>query len=165
MIAWRDAILSYAPVLPPPLKILSVFAIALIYWAGGNRVLASTLTLGKLTAFTMYATRFLSAPSRTSAKNSTSCSPPWPPPSAFSSSSTSPPTFSSPRDAIRLENPRGEIEFRNVWFSYRPIPNPREDDWVLREVSFRVEPGQTLAIVGHNRRRQNHAHLSPSSLL
>src|SRR6202011_4611524 len=60
-----------------------------------------------------------------------------------------PANVSSPPDAIRLENPRGEIEFRNVWFSYRPIPNPGEDDWVLRDVSFRVEPGQTLAIVGH----------------
>ncbi len=57
MLAWRDAILSYA-LFYPAVEILSVFAIALIYWAGGNRVLASTLTLGKLTAFTMYATRF-----------------------------------------------------------------------------------------------------------
>jgi len=76
-----------------------------------------------------------------------------------------PATVSAPPDAIRLEHPRGEIEFRNVWFSYRPIPNPGEDDWVLRDVSFRIEPGQTLAIVGHHRRRQDHAYLSPASLL
>src|SRR5258708_8434197 len=60
-----------------------------------------------------------------------------------------PGNVSSPPDAIRLENPRGEMECRNVGCRSRPIPNPGEDDWVLRDVSFGVEPGQTLAIVGH----------------
>src|SRR5229473_5277347 len=147
MIAWRDAILSYA-LFYPAVEILSVFAIALIYWAGGNRVLASTLTLGKLTAFTMYATRFFRPIQDLSEKFNILQS-------AMAASERifklldEPANVSSPPDAIRLENPRGEIEFRNVWFSYRPIPNPGEDDWVLRDVSFRVEPGQTLAIVGH----------------
>ena len=45
--------------------------------------------------------------------------------------------------------PRGEIEFRNVWFSYRNVEEPKDEDWVLRDVSFRVEPGQNFAIVGH----------------
>jgi ATP-binding cassette subfamily B protein len=47
---------------------------------------------------------------------------------------------------------KGEIEFRNVWFAYSTGRNgaePKEEDWVLRDVSFRVEPGQTIAIVGH----------------
>jgi ATP-binding cassette, subfamily B, multidrug efflux pump len=48
-----------------------------------------------------------------------------------------------------LELVRGEIEFRNVSFAYRGGQNPAEDDWILRDVSFRVEPGQTVAIVGH----------------
>src|SRR5260370_33197163 len=52
-------------------------------------------------------------------------------------------------NAIPLDHPRGEIEFRNVWFSYRNVPEPADEDWVLRDVSFRVEPGQTIAIVGH----------------
>ncbi|HTS74931.1 MAG TPA: ATP-binding cassette domain-containing protein, partial [Bryobacteraceae bacterium] len=37
----------------------------------------------------------------------------------------------------------------NVWFAYHGGANPKEEDWVLRDVSFRAEPGQTLAIVGH----------------
>jgi ATP-binding cassette, subfamily B, multidrug efflux pump len=147
MIAWRSAILSYA-LFYPAVEILSVAAIALIYWAGGNRVLASTLTLGKLTAFTMYATRFFRPIQDLSEKFNILQS-------AMAASERifklldEPATVQSPAGAVRLENPRGEIEFRNVWFSYRPIPNPGEDDWVLRDVSFRVEPGQTLAIVGH----------------
>ena len=45
-------------------------------------------------------------------------------------------------DAIELEEIRGEIEFRDVWFSYVP------DEWVLKGVSFHIEPKQTVAFVG-----------------
>jgi len=147
MVAWRSAILSYA-LFYPAVEILSVAAIALIYWAGGNRVLAGTLSLGVLTMFTMFATRFFRPIQDLSEKFNILQS-------AMAASERifklldEPATVCSPTDAIGLANPRGEIEFRNVWFSYRPIPNPGEDDWVLRDVSFRIEPGQTLAIVGH----------------
>jgi ATP-binding cassette subfamily B protein len=51
---------------------------------------------------------------------------------------------SNPENPVRPTNlPRGEIEFRDVWFAYD------KDNWVLRDVSFRVEPGQSVAIVGH----------------
>jgi ATP-binding cassette subfamily B protein len=60
-----------------------------------------------------------------------------------------PVTIQSAPDAGRLENPRGEIEFRNVWFSYKISGEPSDEDWVLRDVSFRMSPGQTFAIVGH----------------
>ena len=45
-------------------------------------------------------------------------------------------------DAIELENIRGEIEFKDVWFAYKP------DEWVLKGVSFHVQPKQTVAFVG-----------------
>ena len=45
-------------------------------------------------------------------------------------------------DAIELEKIEGNIEFRNVWFSYIP------DEWVLKDVSFKVKAGQTAAFVG-----------------
>ncbi len=45
-------------------------------------------------------------------------------------------------DAIELEEIRGEIEFRDVWFAYKP------DEWVLKGVSFHVQPKQTVAFVG-----------------
>ena len=45
-------------------------------------------------------------------------------------------------DAIELEDIRGEIEFRDVWFCYKP------DEWVLKGVSFKVEAMQTVAFVG-----------------
>jgi ATP-binding cassette, subfamily B, multidrug efflux pump len=147
MRAWRDAILAFA-LFYPAVEILSVAAIALIYWAGGNRVLTGNLSLGVLTAFTMYATRFFRPIQDLSEKFNILQS-------AMAASERifklidEPASVDSPADAIRLDKPRGEIEFRNVWFSYRPIPNPSEDEWVLRDVSFRISPGQTLAIVGH----------------
>ena len=58
-------------------------------------------------------------------------------------------TISGQRDLEQTSRRAGEIEFRNVWFAYRGGANPSDDDWVLRDVSFRVEPGQTIAIVGH----------------
>ena len=60
-----------------------------------------------------------------------------------------PVTIFSPAKIHSLPAPRGEIEFRNVWFAYHGGATPKDEDWVLRDVSFRVEPGQTLAIVGH----------------
>jgi ATP-binding cassette subfamily B multidrug efflux pump len=146
MLAWRDAILAFA-LFYPAVEILSVFAIALIYWSGGSRVLGGTLSLGVLTAFTMYATRFFRPIQDLSEKFNILQS-------AMAASERifkllDEPATSSPPDAFRLTAPRGEIEFRNVWFSYRDVPEPAEEDWVLRDVSFRVAPGQTLAIVGH----------------
>jgi ATP-binding cassette subfamily B protein len=58
-------------------------------------------------------------------------------------------SITSDPNAARLVSPRGEIEFRNVWFSYREKAEPTDEDWVLRDVSFRIAPGETFAIVGH----------------
>jgi ATP-binding cassette subfamily B protein len=147
MLAWRDAILAYA-LFYPAVEFLSFATIALIYWAGGNRIFHSTLTLGVLTAFTMYAQRFFRPIQDLSEKFNILQS-------AMAASERifklldEPITIQSDPHAIPLDQPRGEIEFRNVWFSYRNVSEPSDEDWVLRDVSFRVEPGQTFAIVGH----------------
>ena len=46
------------------------------------------------------------------------------------------------KDAVELENIRGEIEFKDVWFAYKP------GEWILKGVSFHVQPHQTVAFVG-----------------
>jgi ATP-binding cassette subfamily B protein len=147
MLAWRDAILAYA-LFYPAVEFLSFATIALIYWSGGNRILSGGLTLGVLTAFTMFAQRFFRPIQDLSEKFNILQS-------AMAASERifklldEPVLVESDPNAIPLDHPRGEIEFRNVWFSYRNVPEPSEEDWVLRDVSFRVEPGQTIAIVGH----------------
>jgi ATP-binding cassette, subfamily B, multidrug efflux pump len=147
MLAWRDAILSYA-LFYPAVEILSVAAIALIFWVGGLRILSGQLTLGVLVAFMQFAQRFFRPIQDLSEKFNILQS-------AMAASERifklldEPLTITSDPNAARLVNPRGEIEFRNVWFSYRNVPEPSDEDWVLRDVSFRVAPGQSFAIVGH----------------
>ncbi len=147
MLAWRDAILAYA-LFYPAVEFLSFATIALIFWSGGVRILSGGLTLGVLTAFTMFAQRFFRPIQDLSEKFNILQS-------AMAASERifklldEPVLVDSDPNAIPLDHPRGEIEFRNVWFSYRNVPEPAEEDWVLRDVSFRVAPGQTIAIVGH----------------
>jgi ATP-binding cassette, subfamily B, multidrug efflux pump len=147
MLAWRDAILAYA-LFYPAVEFLSFATIALIYWSGGNRILSGTLTLGVLTAFTMFAQRFFRPIQDLSEKFNILQSAMAASERIFKLLDEPAPLGSDP-NAIPLDHPRGEIEFRNVWFSYRNVAEPAEEDWVLRDVSFRVEPGQTIAIVGH----------------
>ena len=147
MLAWRDAILAYA-LFYPVVEFLSFATIALIYWSGGNRILGNSLTLGILIAFTMFAQRFFRPIQDLSEKFNILQS-------AMAASERifklldEPITIESNPNAQRLVAPRGEIEFRNVWFSYKNVAEPKDEDWVLRDVSFRVSAGETFAIVGH----------------
>jgi ATP-binding cassette, subfamily B, multidrug efflux pump len=147
MLAWRDAILAYA-LFYPAVEFLSYATIALIFWDGGNRIFHSALTLGVLIEFTMYAQRFFRPIQDLSEKFNILQS-------AMAASERifklldEPVTIQSDPSALPLVQPRGEIEFRNVWFSYRNVSEPADEDWVLRDVSFRMEPGQNFAIVGH----------------
>jgi ATP-binding cassette subfamily B protein len=49
----------------------------------------------------------------------------------------------TPEKPVKADRARGRIEFQNVWFAYK------DEDWVLKDVSFTVEPGQSIALVGH----------------
>jgi len=147
MLAWRDAILAYA-LFYPAVEFLSFATIALIYWSGGNRILSHALSLGVLIEFTMFAQRFFRPIQDLSEKFNILQS-------AMAASERifklldEPITIDTNPNAQIQVAPRGEIEFRNVWFSYRNVAEPKDEDWVLRDVSFRVEPGQNFAIVGH----------------
>ena len=147
MLAFKDAILAFG-LFYPAVEFLGVAAIALLFWIGGLRILSNQLTLGLLIAFMQYAQRFFRPIQDLSEKFNILQS-------AMAASERifrlldEPLTITTPADAHRLEAPRGEIEFRNVWFSYSAAAEPVEADWVLRDVSFRVASGQTVAIVGH----------------
>jgi ATP-binding cassette, subfamily B, multidrug efflux pump len=146
MLAYKDAILAFA-LFYPTVEFLGVAAVALILWVGGLSIFANTLTLGVLVAFMQYAQRFFRPIQDLSEKFNILQS-------AMAASERifklldEPITISSDPTATPLHDPRGEIEFRNVWFSYKS-GEPKDEDWVLRDVSFRVLPGQTMAIVGH----------------
>jgi ATP-binding cassette subfamily B multidrug efflux pump len=147
MVAYKDAIDAFAFFLPG-VEFLSMAGVALLYWIGGGRAIGGTLTIGVLIAFMMYAQRFFRPIQDLSEKFNILQT-------AMAASERifklldEPVTIVSRAQARALPSPRGEIEFRNVWFAYNGGAEPKEEDWVLRDVSFRVEPGQTLAIVGH----------------
>ena len=147
MLAFKDAILAFA-LFYPAVEFLGVLAIAIVLWYGGLRVLAGTLGLGTVVAFIQYAQQFFRPIQDLSEKFNVLQT-------AMASSERifrlldEPVTIESPQNPAPLGVPRGEIEFNHVWFAYSGGAQPAEEDWVLRDVSFRVRPGQTVAIVGH----------------
>ena len=147
MLAYKDAILAHA-LFYPAVEFLGVAAVAALLWFGGLRVLGGALQLGFVIAFIQYAGQFFRPIQDLSEKYTILQA-------AMASSERifklldEPVTISAPESPQQLERPRGEIEFRNVWFAYTGGAEPKDEDWVLRDVSFRVSPGETLALVGH----------------
>jgi ATP-binding cassette, subfamily B, multidrug efflux pump len=146
MEAYKDAILAFA-LFYPGVEFLGVVAIIVVFWYGGLQTLAGTVSVGVLIAFMQYAQRFFQPIQDLSEKFNILQS-------AMAASERIFKLLDEPIPAtdsagLPLLNVRGEIEFRNVWFAYHGGANPKEDDWVLRDVSFRVHPGETMAIVGH----------------
>jgi ATP-binding cassette subfamily B multidrug efflux pump len=147
MEAYKDAIDAFA-FFYPAVEFLSMAGVALLYWVGGLRIIDGAIKIGVLLAFMQYAQRFFRPIQDLSEKFNILQS-------AMAASERifklldEPIAIVSPPQVHRLPAPRGEIEFRNVWFAYHGGAAPKDEDWVLRDVSFRVEPGQTLAIVGH----------------
>ena len=146
-VAFKKAILAFA-LFYPAIELLSACAYAMIFWFGGLKVLVGAVTIGEVVKFYMYSQRFFMPIQDLSEKFNILQS-------AMAASERifklldEPLTVQSAENAVHIEAPRGEIEFKNVWFAYRGGENPKEEDWVLRDVSFRVAPGQNIAIVGH----------------
>ncbi len=145
--AYKDVIFAYALFLPG-VEFLSTLAIALVFWRGGIRNIDSTLKIGTLIAFMQYSQRFFRPIQDLSDKFNILQS-------AMAASERifklvdEPIPADTASGTRKIERPLGEIEFRNVWFAYHGGANPAEEDWILRDISFRVAPRQTAAIVGH----------------
>src|SRR3954464_3266053 len=136
-----DSIFYYA-VFYPAIEVVSTLATSLIIWYGGGSVLQNTLTLGALVAFVQYSQRFFRPISDMSEKFNVMQS-------AMASSERifklldEPVAIESPAQPARRHAPaQGHIRFENVWFAYN------DDDFVLKDVSFDVQPGQRVGIVG-----------------
>ncbi|MFI5111623.1 MAG: ABC transporter ATP-binding protein [Terriglobales bacterium] len=156
MEAFKDAILAYAYYYPV-VEVLSSIAIAAVIWFGGGQVVRSVATLGVLVAFMQYAQRFFRPIQDLSEKYNILQSAMASSERIFKLLDTTV-DVESPAVAKQVTGP-GRIEFDHVWFYYRTVPernaegelnpNAGEPDWVLKDVSFAVEPGETAAIVGH----------------
>jgi len=136
-----DSIFYYA-VFYPSIELVGSMAAALIIWYGGLRVMADTLTLGVLVAFIQYSSRFYQPISDLSEKFNMLQA-------AMASSERifkllDEPVEIASRPAPKRRNPSTppHIRFEQVWFAYNG------EDYVLRDVSFEVAPGQRVGLVG-----------------
>jgi ATP-binding cassette subfamily B protein len=154
MEAFKDAILAYA-LYYPVVETLSSIAIACVLWYGGHSVLSGITKLGVLVAFMMYAQRFFRPIQDLSEKFNILQSAMAAGERVFKLLDTKP-KIQSPLVEREPQGP-GRIEFDNVWFAYRRLPVEKDGkpvpgeewDWVLRGVTFTIEQGETVAIVGH----------------
>ncbi len=139
--AWRDAIFGHA-LFYPAVEVLSVLAISTIVAYGGSQVLGGTAQLGTLVAFLFWSRRMFQPIQDLSEKYTVLQS-------AMASAERIFKLLDEPVSIASSPRPRslpaeaGRVEFRDVWFAYN------HQDWVLRDVSFAIDPGDMTAIVGH----------------
>jgi ATP-binding cassette subfamily B protein len=126
----------------PSMDLLYSLALAILIWYGGARVYSETLQFGVLYAFINYIQKFFQPINDLSEKYNMLQS-------AMASSERifkildTEIDIKDPKDPIKLpEKLEGEVEFKDVWFAYE------EEEWVLRDINFKIEPGQTVALVG-----------------
>ncbi|MGA3033404.1 MAG: ABC transporter ATP-binding protein [Terracidiphilus sp.] len=169
MIAFKDTIFAYA-LYYPAVDFLSTVAIALVVWRGGFGVLRlpPTVTIGVLIMFTQFSLRFWRPIQDLSDKYNILQA-------AMAASERifklldSEPQIVSPAFPIAGDG-SNRIEFDHVWFTYQKLTDEQKSaiarieqssangeelagldsiEWILKDVSFTIEPGQTVAIVGH----------------
>lgn len=137
----------YYAVFFPLVDFIGSLGVALIVWYGGWRVMQNTatnelLSIGALVAFIQYSQRLFQPIRDISDKYN-----------VFQAALVAshrifrtldlPVAVTTPNEPKRNGRARGRVEFRNVWFAYK------DEDWVLKDVSFVAEPGETIALVGH----------------
>ncbi|MFL6465435.1 MAG: ABC transporter ATP-binding protein [Bryobacteraceae bacterium] len=141
MLAFKDSITAYGWFYPV-VEFLGMLALALLLAYGGWRIRSGALTLGVLVAFLQYGLRFFRPIQDLSEKYNILQG-------AMAASERIfklldiKPAIISPQHPTITPSTALDIEFDHVWFAYN------EEDWVLRDVSFRIAPGETVAVVGH----------------
>ena len=164
MIAFKDTIFAYA-LYYPAVELLSAIAIAMIIWRGGFGVIQGTVLIGTLAMFIQYSQRFWRPIQDLSDKFNilqaamAACE------RIFKLLDTAPEIVSPAHPATGDGSNR--IEFRHVWFTYQMLTDAQRAavadaavsgasltalegvEWILKDVSFTIEPGHTVAIVGH----------------
>src|SRR6185503_13168822 len=141
-----DTIFYYA-VFFPLVDFIGAVGIALIIWYGGYRVMQNTpghtvLTLGALVAFIQYS-QSLFQPIRDISDKYNVLQAAVVASHRIFRTLDLPLAIVTPEKPLKATRAQGRIEFQNVWFAYN------DEDWVLKDVSFTVEPVQSIALVGH----------------
>ena len=139
----RDANIDsvwYYSIFLPVVEVLSAVSIGLLVWWGAKGVIRDQVTLGNLVAFILYI-HMLFRPIRELADRF----------NTLQMGMVSSERVFKVMDTVsvidnngkgKITELKGTIKFENVWFAYN------DEDWVLKDVSFEVKPGETLALVG-----------------
>ncbi|MDD5362565.1 MAG: ABC transporter ATP-binding protein [Ignavibacteria bacterium] len=137
----KNSIMYYA-LFFPVVELIGAAAAGLIIWYGGGQVLRGAVSVGIIISFVQYTEMFF-RPIRDLAEKYNILQ------TAMASSErifnlldTTNPVV-DPDEPITLDNVKGAIEFKNVWFAYN------DEDYVLKNISFKINAGEKVAFVGH----------------
>jgi ATP-binding cassette subfamily B multidrug efflux pump len=150
--AHRDANIRsifYYAVFYPGVDLIGAVAVGLIIWYAGRNALEGIVSIGTVMAFVQFNEMFWRPIRDLSEKYNILQT-------AMASSERlfqlldDKTVLNIPKALIPLNHVRGDIEFRNVFFTYNPpTDNAHSPEWVLKNISFSIKQGQTVAIVGH----------------
>lgn len=125
----------------PIIHVSSQIAVAIIIWYGGGQILQNMITIGLLMAFTQYVNKLFEPINDFSDKFNILQGALASAERIFDLLETEPDNYREElTHNLKIE---GEIEFENVWLAYN------EDEWVLKDVSFKIKAGEKIALVGH----------------
>lgn len=130
----------YFSIFFPVLEIIMAISLGLLVWFGAKQILGDVISAGVVVAFIMYINMIFRPIRELIDKFNTLQMGMVSAERIFEVLDTDEHTPNG--GALEPAHVRGEIEFKNVWFAYN------DENWVLRDVSFKVAPGETLALVG-----------------
>ncbi len=131
----------YYAIFYPTVEIIGALSLGLLFYYGGIRILDDSLTYGQLVAFIFLVEQFFRPIRDLSEKYNILQASMASSERIFKLIDTEPAILEAAHPTS-MKNFSGRIDFENVWFAYN------EWEWVLRDVSFSVEPGEKVAIVG-----------------
>jgi ABC-type multidrug transport system fused ATPase/permease subunit len=120
---------------------LNIIALALLLWFGGKMHMAGEITIGTIVIFQRYIGKFFEPIQEFAEQLNIIQSASASAERIFDLLDEKPEIVDSP-NAVDIKELKGDIEFKNVWFAYK------DEEWILKDVSFMVKPGQNIAFVG-----------------